>query len=87
MLAQNILSEAMDKRNVKQVEFAEKLGVNKSTVSTTLRRDNMGVDTFVKYMNELGFTVYAGENKDGAFCPEWEVTPGNTDKRSVRNKK
>ena len=87
MLAQNVLSEAMDKKNIKQSEFAQQLGVNKSTVSTTLHRDNMGVDTFVRYMNEMGFSVMAGEMKGNKFVPEWELTPGNADKRSARNRK
>lgn len=76
MQDKEILKEALRKTGKKQATIAEELGVNKSTVSTNLRRDNMGVDIFVKYLNVLGYTVMVGEKEGGMFIPEWELESG-----------
>lgn len=76
MIDTKILAEAMKKSGKKQYELAEHFGVNKSTISTNLRRDNMSLDVFVKYLNAMGYTVMVGTKADETFVPEWEVESG-----------
>ena len=74
MQDKEILKAALAGSGKKQIELARTLGVNQATVSTNLRRDKMGVDIFVKYLNIMGYTVMVGEDKNGQFEPKWEVT-------------
>ncbi len=82
-----ILTQALERCGINQAQLAEKLNVSKSTISTTMRRDHIGLDVFVKYMNAMGFEVYAGEKIGGMFQAEWDLVPGNDDKRAFRAKK
>lgn len=87
MTDQKILMEAIEQSGTTQMELAEKLGVARSTVSTNLRRDNMGLDIFVHYLNVMGYAVCVGKKEGGFFLPEWEVEPGNTTPRKNRAEK
>lgn len=71
-----ILKEALQASGMRQVDVAQVFGVNKATVSTNLRRDNMSVDTFVKYLNAMGFVVMVGKEESGKFEPMWKVENG-----------
>lgn len=59
-----ILKEAMRSRQMTQAELAEQLNVNQSTVSTNMRRDRMGLDVFVKYLDSMGYDVAIVDRND-----------------------
>lgn len=73
MIDKDILKNALTKSGMKQIDLANAFHVNKSTISTGMRRDKMTVDIFCKYLSAMGYTVYVGKMQDGAFEPMWEL--------------
>ena len=57
MTDKEILQAALKESGMKQADIAKKLGVNKSTVSTNMRRDHMSVDVFLKLLEVMGYKV------------------------------
>ena len=84
MIDKEILAQAMESRGVTQSELAVKAGVSRSTISTNIRRDNMGLDVFVNYLNLLGYSVVVCDKENGKLIPVWELEPGNTTPRPNR---
>lgn len=87
MIDKDIMREALIESGINQSKLAEMMKVNRTTISSTIHRDNMGVDVFVKYMNALGYDVVVGKNGEDGFDKKWDVTPGNADMRANRNRK
>lgn len=77
MTDKEILAAALEKTGKKQADIAREFGVSRSTVSTNLRRDNMGVGVFIKYLNHFGYTVMVGEKNGDEFTPIWELEQGD----------
>lgn len=73
MTDKEILAAALGTTKKKQADIARELGVSRSTVSTNLRRDNMGVGVFNKYLNHFGYTIMVGEKNGDKFTPIWEL--------------
>ena len=69
----DILAAAMKESGIKQADLATHFGVNKSTVSTNLRRDRMSIDIFVSYLDAMGFSVVIGKKNKEEFVPMWEL--------------
>lgn len=69
MKEKNIVREAMNKSGFTQVDLQKALNLkSQSSISTYLKSDSMRVDTFVKMLNAMGYSVKVtnGEN-------EWTV--------------
>lgn len=73
MTGKAVLKEALKESKMKQIDLAEHFGVNKATVSTNLRRDNIGLDVFVRYMDAMGYAVMVGKKENDSFVPMWEL--------------
>ena len=68
-----ILQEALKASGMKQIDLAELFAVNKSTVSTNLRRENMSVKVLAKYLSAMGYSVMVGKKDGDNFIPQWEL--------------
>ena len=69
MKEKDIVREAMNKSGFTQVDLQKALNLKiQSSISTYLKSDSMRVDTFVKMLNAMGYSVKVtnGEN-------EWTV--------------
>ncbi len=69
MKEKDIVREAMNKSGFTQVDLQKALNLkSQSSISTYLKSDSMRVDTFVKMLNTMGYSVKVtnGEN-------EWTV--------------
>ena len=69
MKEKDIVREAMNKSGFTQVDLQKALNLkSQSSISTYLKSDSMRVDTFVKMLNAMGYSVKVtnGEN-------EWTV--------------
>lgn len=69
MKEKDIVREAMNKSGFTQVDLQKALNLkSQSSISTYLKSDSMRVDTFVKMLNVMGYSVKVtnGEN-------EWTV--------------
>ena len=69
MKKKDIVREAMNKSGFTQVDLQKALNLkSQSSISTYLKSDSMRVDTFVKMLNAMGYSVKVtnGEN-------EWTV--------------
>ena len=69
MKEKEIVREAMNKSGFTQVDLQKALNLkSQSSISTYLKSDSMRVDTFVKMLNAMGYSVKVtnGEN-------EWTV--------------
>lgn len=64
MKDKKILKEAIKSRQMTQADIAEHLNVNQSTVSTNMRRDRMGLDVFVKYLDFMDYDVAIVDRKE-----------------------
>ena len=73
MTDKEILRKALEEANLTQTELAGMVGVSRASVSTNIRRDNMGLDIFVHYLNLMGYVVFVGEKRENMFFPKWEA--------------
>lgn len=73
MTDKEVLKEALDKCGKSQADLARYMGVNRSTISTNLRRDNISVDVFARMLTAMGYTVMVGRAENGTFVPMWQV--------------
>ncbi|MDR2044888.1 MAG: helix-turn-helix transcriptional regulator [Clostridium sp.] len=70
MNEQEIIRAAMSSRNINQGELAKLAGYNaQSAISNKLYGKSMRVDTFVKLLSAMGFSV-----KVEGLGHEWELT-------------
>lgn len=58
---------------MKQIDLANAFNVNKSTISTGMRRDRMTIGIFCKYLSAMGYTVMVGKKENDSFVPMWEL--------------
>ena len=68
-----VLEEALKQSGKSQADLARDLDVNRSTISTNMRRDNISVDVFARLLTSMGYTVMVGRNENGTFVPMWQV--------------
>ena len=79
MTEKEIVNEAMKIKGFSQLQLAKALGLKtQSGVSERLRGKSMRVDTFVKFMNALGFEVIV-KNRDY----KWTVSAGDELEKKV----
>lgn len=73
MKAQDIIETVMEIEKVTQKELAEELGLTQQAVSKFKNgKGSLRVDTFVKILNKMGYTVVVRRNGIGKAA-EWEV--------------
>ena len=73
MTDREILVAALDESGMKQADLARTLNVSRPTVSTNMRRENMGVRVFVRLLRVMGYSVYVGKGNGNAFVPQWKL--------------
>lgn len=84
MDSKEILKQALEGSGMNQAQLAKKMDVARPTMSTSLRRDNIGLDLFAKILSAMGYTMYVGTGEDEQFQPMWKVD-GVKPKREARN--
>lgn len=73
MKAQDIIKNAMESEKVTQEALANALGVSQQAVSKTVKgKNSLRVDTFIKILNKMGYTVVVRRTGIGKAV-EWEV--------------
>ena len=73
MTDKEILAAALEESGMKQADLARTLNVSRPTVSTNMRRENMGVRVFVRLLRVMGFAVYVGKEKGETLKPFWKL--------------
>lgn len=73
MNSTDVMAAALKESGLKQMDLAEILKVNRSTISTNMRRDNIGINVFIRLLNTMGYTVMVGQKEGEMFFPKWEV--------------
>lgn len=68
-----ILKNALKESGMKQIDLANAFNVNKSTISTGMRRDRMTIGIFCKYLSAMGYAVMVGKKENDSFVPMWEL--------------
>ena len=68
-----ILKNALKESGMKQIDLANAFNVNKSTISTGMRRDRMTIGIFCKYLSAMGYVVMVGKKENDSFVPMWEL--------------
>lgn len=68
------MKTAMKKSGMRQVDLAEKLGIEQSSVSGNMNRSRIGADVLIRMMNAMGYKIVAGKEVDGILEPHFEIT-------------
>ena len=66
-----ILRSAMKKREMMQVDLADKLGVFQSSISGNVNRKRMGLDVFSTMLNAMDYDVAVVDRNTGEVM--WKV--------------
>ena len=85
--SKDILSEALQEAGMQQNEFADVLGVNKSSVSNGMKREDMSVRLYTHWLNQMGYSVFVGKRYESRTENYWELDPGDVQPRKQRFKK
>lgn len=73
MKAQEVIKNAMETEKVTQEALANALGLSQQAVSKTINgKGSMRVDTFIKILEKMGYTVVVRRSGIGKGT-EWEV--------------
>lgn len=82
--SKDILSDALQEAGMQQNEFADVLGVNKSSVSNGMKRDDMSVRLFTHWLNQMGYSVFVGKRYESRTENYWEIDCGDVQPRKQR---
>ena len=85
--SKDILSDALEETGMQKFEFADVLGVNKSSVSNGMKRDDMSVRLYTHWLNKMGYSVFVGKRFEGRTENYWEIDCGDVQPRKQRIKK
>lgn len=76
MNEKDIVREAMKSLGWSQDTLREKLGYSaQSSVSSRLNGSSMRVDTFVKFLDAMGYRVVVESTSPNTNKNKWEITP------------
>jgi ribosome-binding protein aMBF1 (putative translation factor) len=71
----DIIREALNTCGWSQDEFAKRLGYKgQSSVSSRLSNDSMRLDTFMAFLDEMGYELVVKSKSPNKNTNEWKVT-------------